>query len=178
MRAFFERLTVRERFLVGGAALFAAAALVNALVLSPTLEGRDRWRSMADRKREDLTRFLNLSERYRDLEAGLAEAQHRMSGPVSGASLLAELETMARRLGVQDQIVSMKPATVKLESGIEESSVEMRVEKLDMKSLVDFLAGLEEKDGSVQVRKLRIKKRFDDPSLLDATLLVSTLEAK
>ena len=101
-----------------------------------------------------------------------------MTSETSGMSLLAVMESNARKLGLADRIASMKPFTSELESGIVQSSVEMRVEKVDLKGLVNFLKAVETGPNMAVTTRMRIKTRFDDPSLLDTTLLVSTLETR
>jgi len=70
----------------------------------------------------------------------------------------------------------MKPFTTELESGMVQSSVEMRVEKIDLNGLVRFIEAIETGPHMASTTRLRIKTRFDDPALLDTTLLVTTLE--
>ena len=178
MFAFLQRLSARERSLVSGTAVFVAAALLYGFVFGPVLENRTRWQSMAARKAEELERFRELSRRYVDLDSTLSDSQRRISARAGGGSLLAQMEAAARKLGLGDRITSMKPATAQLDSGIEETSVELKMEKMDLKGLVEFLAEVEAEGEAIKTGKLRVKKRFDDPQLLDVTLLVSALEAK
>lgn len=178
MLAFLQRLSAREKVLVSGTAIFVAVALLYGLFLGPVMESRARWRSMADRKAEELEHFRNLSLRYQDLDSNLADYERRITASGTGTSLLARLEAVARRLGLQERITSMKPATAQLDSGIAEMSVELKMEKMDLKGLVDFLAEVEREEEGVKTGRLRIKKRFDDPQLLDVTLTVSALEGR
>ncbi|TNF46941.1 hypothetical protein EP232_04050 [bacterium] len=177
MFEFFHRLTARERMSVLLGGFFVLSLLLYALVLAPALEKRDRWISMAERKKQELSRFEDLSTRYRNLEWTIEAMERELGSRQGGFSLLAQLEAGARRLGLQDNIASMKPFKSQLDSGIEESSVEIRLEKLDLGGLVKFLQEVEGDKGLVRTRRLRIKSRFDDPQLLDVTMLISTLEA-
>jgi len=177
MLGFFHRLTARERMTVLLGGTFVLSLLLYGLVLAPALEKRDRWISMAERKKQELSRFVDLSARYQNLEGIIAAMERELGSRKRGFSLLAQLEAGARRLGLQDNITSMKPFKNQMDSGIEESSVEIRLEKLDLGGLVKFLQEVEGEESLVRTRRLRIKSRFDDPQLLDVTLLVSTLEA-
>jgi general secretion pathway protein M len=177
MPAFLDRLTARERMtvLLGGA--FVLSALLYGLVLAPALEKRDRWISLAERKKQELSRFEDLSARYQSLQGTIASMERELGSRKGGFSLLAQLEAGARRLGLQDNIASMKPFRNEMDSGIEESSVEIRLEKVDLGEFIKFLQEVEGEKGLIQTRRLRIKSRFDDPQLLDISILVSTLEA-
>lgn len=177
MTSLLQRLSARERVMVTAAVIFVLSALIYGVLLRPALEKRERWRSMAVRKRVEMTRFVELSSRYRELEGTISEIEKRLGSRKGGTSLLAELEAKARELNLQDNIASMKPFTTQLDSGLVESSVEIRLEKLALRGLVEFLQRVEGRGSLVATRRLRVKSRFDDPQLLDVSILVSTLEA-
>jgi hypothetical protein len=104
--------------------------------------------------------------------------EKKIASGSSDMSLLATMESTARKLGLADKIASMKPFTSELELGLVQSSVEMRVEKVDLKGLVQFIEAIETGPSMAVTTRLRIKTRFDDPALLDTTLLVTTLETR
>ena len=174
----FSRLTDRERFAVTAAAVFVASSLVFALFISPIWGKKVRFENVAQKKRIELVTFKERALRYMELEKSISELESRLSRRKKGFSLLGMLESVARQSGVQDRIASMKPVKGKQDSGLEESSVEVRLEKLDLAKTVELLKRIEDAKNLVVVKRLRMKSRFDDPQLLDVTLLVSTLEAQ
>ena len=178
MTAFFSKLSVRERWLVLGAAVFVGLALLFAIIVNPLMDKKQRYIRMAQDKRQDLAQFSEFASEYRSLQASLAEIKKKVASDSSDMSLLAAMESSARKLGMADRIASMKPFTSELESGMVQSSVEMRVEKVDLKGLVQFIEAIETGPNMAVTTRLRIKTRFDDPALLDTTLLVTTLEAR
>ena len=173
-----RRLSIRERWLVAGAIAFVGAAILYGFIVQPLVDNGRRYESMAHRKQDELARFRSLAAEYRELESALQLLEKKALASGSGGSLLAVMESEAKKLGLNDKIASMKPFTSELESGVVQSSVEMRVEKIDLKGLVDLLEALENGKQSTVTSRLRIKTRFDDPTLLDATVMVSTLEAR
>ena len=108
----------------------------------------------------------------------MMDKQRRYTRMAKDKALLAAMESNARKLGLADRIASMKPFTSELELGLVQSSVEMRVEKVDLKGLVEFIEAIETGPNMALTTRLRIKARFDDPALLDTTLLVTTLETR
>jgi general secretion pathway protein M len=178
MTDLLRRMSPRERWLVTGAALFVGVAVLYGFVIQPLVDNGRRYESMALRKQDELTRFRALTDQYRERESALQLLEERARAGGSEGSLLAVMESEAKKLGLADKIASMKPFTTELESGVVQSSVEMRVEKVDLKGLVDLLEKLEKGKQSAVTSRLRIKTRFDDPTLLDATVMVSTLEAR
>jgi type II secretory pathway component PulM len=179
MTAFFSNLSVRERWLVLGAAVFVGSALLFAIIVNPLMDKKQRYIRMAQDKRQDLAEFNEFASEYRSLQSSLAEMKRKVASGSSDMSLLAAMESSARKLGLADRIASMKPFTSELESsGMVQSSVEMRVEKIDLKGLVQFIEAIETGPNMAVTTRLRIKTRFDDSALLDTTLLVTTLEAR
>lgn len=178
MTDLFRRMSSRERWLVAGAALFVGVTVLYFFVIQPLVDNSRRYERMALSKQGELARFRTIAEQYRERESALRQLEERALAGGSEGSLLAVMESEAKKLGLADKIASMKPFTTELESGVLQSSVEMRVEKVDLKGLVDLLEKLEKGKQSAVTSRLRIKTRFDDPALLDATVMVSTLEAR
>lgn len=178
MTGFFSKISTRERWLVVGAAVFVGSVLIYGLIVSPVMEKNRRYERIAKDTREDLALFERFALEYRTLETSLADMEKKVASRSSDMSLLAAMESSARKLGLADRIASMKPFSSDLESGIVQSSVEMRVEKVDLSGLVRFIEAIETGPHMAVTTRLRVKARFDDPALLDTTLLVTTLEKR
>ena len=178
MWGLLSKLSDRERWFVLGAALFVGSALIFGIIVNPAMEKRQRYLRMAQDKRQDLAQFNEYASEYRSLQSSLVDMEKMVASRSSDMSLLAAMEGNARKLGLADRIASMKPFTTELETGMVQSSVEMRVEKIDLKGLVQFIEAIETGPHRAMTTRLRIKTRFDDPALLDTTLLVTTLEAQ
>ena len=178
MTAFFSKLSVRERWLVLGAAVFVGSALMFAVIVNPVIDKKQRYTRMAQDKRKELAQFNQFASEYRSLQLSLADLEKKLTAGSSDMSLLAAMESSARKLGLAEKIASMKPFSSDLESGMVQSSVEMRVEKVDLKGLVQFIEAIETGPNMAVTTRLRIKTRFDDPALLDTTILVTTLETR
>lgn len=178
MASLLSKLSVRERWLVAGAVVFVCWALIFAFIVNPVLENRVRYVRQAQTTRENLVKFNEYASEYRSLRSSLAQMEKEVASRSSDMSLLAAMENNARKLGLADKIASMKPFNTELESGMVQSSVEMRVEKVDLNGLVRFIEAIETGPHMAATARLRIKTRFDDAALLDATLLVTALESR
>ena len=143
MTTFFSKLSSREKWLVLGAAVFVGSALIFALIINPVMDQKQRYSRMAQGKRQDLVQFNEYASEYRALQSSLVEMQRKVTSGSSDMSLLASMESNARKLGLADRIASMKPFTNELESGMIQSSVEMRIEKVDLKGLVGLIEAVE-----------------------------------
>ncbi len=178
MTDLLRRLSPRERVLIFGAVLFISGTLLYGLIVSPLVSGQRRYRSMVTRQRDNLEQFRLLAAQYRDTESSLKNLEKALSERKSDTSLLAAMESEARKLGFADRIASMKPFNTDLDSGMVEASVEIKIEKMNLAELADFLTTVEESNLMARTARLRVKTRFDDPKLLDATVLVTALETR
>lgn len=175
MREFLLRLSARERALVLAAGGLFVGALVFSFLLLPAWEEGSRLKGAAVRKEAEVARFSLLVAEYRELSARAKKAEDLLAAG-EGTSLLTQVETVARDSGVKDRIASMKPQRVQLPSKMWEASVEVRLEKIDLREAVEVLRRLTGSSRPVRVKRLHLKTRFDDPRLLDATFLVSAME--
>ncbi|MFV1956632.1 MAG: type II secretion system protein GspM [bacterium] len=178
MFEFLQRLTVREKAALIIVIPFFIIALIYSLVIVPVWEQKTRFNSMAQRKKVELVAFRELAAQFRDLENSISGLETNMKNRAGSFSILGMLEREARELGIQDRIASMKPMNSQLDQKIRESSVEIRFEKLDLNRTVEFLKKIEGSKDLVVIKRLRMKSRFDDPQLLDVTLLASTLDVQ
>ena len=175
---FLRKLSPRERILLVVASLFVGGSLLFGVIVSPLLSSQDRYEDLASRQRKNLDQFRELAQEYHATEAALVEMEHNLARRNTDTSLLAAMEAEARNLGLADKIASMKPLSRELESGIVEASVELKIEKIDLGELTGFLEAVEGSDLMARTARLRVKARFDDPQLLDATVLVTALETQ
>jgi hypothetical protein len=152
---------------VGGIA--AVALLLYAFVLSPFLGDLSRKRALIPKKERDLVEIRKLQEEYREIQQQLKAAQEAAAkrGP-----LLTEIENITKRSNLSGKIVSLKPQTGTKTEGFTESIVEVRLDNITLYDIVNYVHLLEQ--ATLRVRKLAFKPRYDNPKLLNATLIVSS----
>lgn len=172
-----RRLSPRERNLVLAASIIISCALLYGLIVDPLVSRQRYYETRIQNTVNDLMEFRVLAAKYRETEASFKDLEEKISSSKSDSSLLSSIEGNARKLGLADRIASMKPFTNDLESGMVQTSVEIRIEKINLRELVDLLESVRQSGTVVRTGRLRIKTRFDDPKLLDATILVSAVEA-
>ncbi len=157
-----------KKFLIyGGAA--AAAILLYALVLSPLSSDLSRKRDLIPRKEKDLVEMKALREEYTEIQKQLQQAQAEAArrGP-----LLTDIDNITKRASLSSKIVSLKPQAGVETTGFKESIVEVKLDNITLYDVVNYIYLLE-KD-TLRVRKLQFKPRYDNPKLLNATILVSS----
>lgn len=161
------RLEARDKrtLLIGGAVV--AAILVYALLLAPFQESLARKRDLIPKKAKDVAEIRILAAQYREMQQRLQEAQ---AAAEKRGPLLTEIENITRRANLSGKIVSLKPQPGK----DKENMVEIRLDTITLYDVINYVNLLEK--ATLRIKKLSFKQRFDNPKLLNATLLAASVE--
>lgn len=125
-----------------------------------------------DDKRDDFARISRLSAGYgaEERERQMMEARLRQSPP----ALMSFVDTAAKNAGVDVGGMSDRGVVAGGQNGKpREMSVEVNLGKVPLDKLVKLLQDIERSPGVVRVRRLRLRKSFDNKDLLDVSLSVS-----
>ena len=168
------RINPRERRTLMVAGCFLVALLIYLLIVSPYLKAMEVMDRQIVRKSEELKEVLALQQDYFQLKEKTKMLEN-MVRSTPGFSLLSFLENLATRNQIKNQIAYMKPVTAASSERYRESSVEMKIENITLKQLIDYLYGIEQSRESIRVKRLNIVKK-KETDLLDVTLQASTFE--
>lgn len=161
--------------------LFAGAATLLLLilwlgVLTPYRHGMELARTRIASRQQQLQEVRQLQKEYLNLQSSLATAEKKLGGSAKGFSLFPYVEEVTNRVGVRDNLVSMRPQTPQVQGDYREESVEIRLERIDLEQLVRFLYAIDSSDASLQMKSMRLKPRFDNRAQLDAVLVIASLQ--
>ena len=153
--------------IIGGVA--ATIILLYAFVIAPLTSDLYRKKILIPKKEKDLVEMRILKDQYLEMQQRLQQAQAVAArrGP-----LLTEIETITKRANLSSKIVSLKPQTVVQTESFKESIVEIRLDNVTLYDIVNYVYLLE--NDALRIRKLYFKPRFDNPKLLNSTILVSS----
>lgn len=171
-----ERLAPRERLLLGGTAAVTLLVLLW-LVASTLAERRQLLVAQIAASERDLAEMTTLRDRYVRLRAERDAIQRRLAAGGADFSLFSHLEGVSREALSADRVAAMNPSTRSLSDALQEEDVEMRLSAVSLRDLVTLLYRVEKADLPLLVSRLQLKKRFDQPYVFDATLVVGRLRA-
>jgi hypothetical protein len=101
--------------------------------------------------------------------------QRRLGAGGPEFSLFSHLEGMSREVLSPERIAAMNPSTRSVSEDLQEEDVEMRLSAVSLRDVVSLLYRVEKTDLPLLVSRLQMKKRFDQPYVFDATLVVGRL---
>ncbi len=157
-----------KKFLIYGG-IIAAAIVLYAFVIAPLSADLSRKRDLIPKKEKDLTEMRVLKDQYLDMQRRLQQAQ---AAAAQRGPLLTEIENITKRANLGSKIVSLKPQAGVQTGSFKESIVEIKLDNITLYDVVSFVNMLEK--ATLRIRKLYFKPRFDNPKLLNATILVSS----
>ena len=175
LQEYFSAASPREKRLIG---LASAGVAVFILLVGYSLfaSAVRKAETALDEKRGDFEKVSRLSAGYgaQEQERQLLEARLRQSPP----TLMAFVDGMARQEGVDVAGMSDRGVVVAGKGGKpQESSVEVNLGKVPLEKVVKLVQAIERSPGVVRVRRLRIRKTFDNKDVLDVTMTVSAWQA-
>ena len=173
LTAAYGALAPRERLLVGAAGGLLAIALLYVAVVNPILGAIARTASRREAAENEVRVMTRLRREYDSLESRLADVERRIQTAPRG-NLRTTLENLAHEASVN--VKSMEPQAAPPGDRYRESKVEIALEQVNLVQTVDYLDKIQKSDQVLSVKSLRMRKRPDNPELLDVTFAVSSFE--
>ena len=169
-----ERLSPRERLLVGGAGA-VTVVLVLYLVAATLAERRETLAAQIAASERELAEMVTLRDRHRRLSAESDAVRQKLARGGADFSLFSHLQGVASDTLSRERIAAMNPSTRNVSEGLQEEDVEMRLSGVSLRDLVSLLYRVEKTELPLLVSRLQMKKRFDQPYVFDATVVVGRL---
>ena len=171
LAAAFSRLSRREKIMVGGLAvcfvLFVGMLL--SLWISSRLAALQR---RIDDSNDKLQAMIDMRAEFETAKAARKKAEQRIRA-ARHIQLMGTLENLAKQLEMNPRPTAGNP-----ETNVEEERVDVKIPRITIDRLVDFLVQLEKRSASIAVRTLHIKNNFREPQYLDVSFTVSKFQLK
>jgi len=176
--AALERLSPREKYMVGGVAItfvFFVGFLVW-LWVSSSLGSLER---RITEKTGKLETILGLRQDFEQAKQDQRRSEDRIK-KARNIQLMGTLEQLAKQIGLNTTDMEMNPRSTASnpESRIDEERVEVNLQRITIDRIIEFLERVEQKSETIAVRTLHIRKNFKDPSVLDVGFTVSKFQLK
>ena len=172
--ALIERLSPRERVLVGAGGAIGVVVLVWALA-GVLAERRTTLQAQIAASERDVAEMGRLRDHYLQLRADRDVVHRKLERGGADFSLFSHLEGVTRDVVSRDRVAAMNPSTRTVAEDLQEEDVEMRLSGVSLREVVALLYRVEKADLPLLVSRLQMKKRFDQPFVYDATLVIGRL---
>lgn len=172
--AALDRLSRREKFMVGGLALCFIVFVVTLVSFWVSASLGAMERRIKD-KTDRLQTVIGYRQQYEDAKRRDEEVK-KLIQRGRGIDLVATLTDLEKQLGVNIEDLQTRTPGIDQEKGIEEAKVEVNIPHITIDRLVELLEEIERKSKTIAVRVLRVRNNFRDPTQLDVNLTVSNFQ--
>lgn len=171
----FLGLQSREQLI----ALAAAGALLIFIVVVPISLASGKLSTMESAissGREHINDVVREIGEYNKARSQLSAIESQLKSGFD-TSISTTLENLASQAGMKDNVDSLKEKPLVPSDIFDEASVDVRISRVTLSQLVDFLYKIEgEKTRVLRIKQLQVKPRYDNKKLLDASFQVSTFK--
>ena len=173
---YINKLSNREKTIIVMGLIGAIAILVYGSVVAPLVERYTNLNRVIKQKESQSYEILKLREEYLALNKEYTELEKAASKAKEGFSPLTFMEGVSVQAKIKDKVVSMKPMLTPMGENYRESSIEVKIERVVLEQTMRYLHLIEGSEYPLKVKTLHLKSRFDDPGLMDVSVVVSFYE--
>lgn len=170
------KISPRDRKVLTVGAIFVLFFLVLQFGILPLKEKRDQLRKGIAAREKALVEMKQLQAEYRQLYSKANTLYDQLGGRQKDFSLFAFLEQMAARSDVKKNITYMKPSETTDDGPFKEVVVEMKLQEIRLKQLVEFLKLVESPENVVAIKRISIQESSKDAATLDVIMQVLSLD--
>lgn len=166
-------MTAREQTmaLIGAAVVVILVVVLPVTVASSRISKLQREVNAGSSQLRDIMRAI---ESYDQRKAELEGTLQFLAGGFD-SSISTTLESLAEKEGIQDRIDSLKEKAAAPSEIYDEASVDVRLKRVSLQQLVNFLYAIENQpDKVLRLKQISVKSRFDKKDQLDVSFTVST----
>ena len=171
-----DSLDSREQRVLAGGSLFILCFFVVQLVIIPFWNARANLETSIERKSAELVKIKQLQEEHQLLKVQEGGIREKIMERSPGFTLFTFLDKQVTKAQVKKQIKYMKPSTLEGDDNLNESMVEMKLQKTTLKDLVAFILLVESEENVVSIRRISIQESGGEQGYLDVILQIRTFE--
>jgi general secretion pathway protein M len=176
IKTFWAKLDEKQRHLVVGATIFVLIALILEIAVFPFWEAKAKLTKTIQVNQKKLNEMSKLDAEFNLQEAAMSRIKRSMSTRGTDFTLFAYLEKKATQANVRERIKQMNSSKGIQSVSLEESLIDMKLEKITIKQLTDFLYFVESPVDLVRIKKITINKMKESPEYLSAQLQISSFQ--
>ncbi|MCX5848766.1 MAG: hypothetical protein NTW65_04895 [Deltaproteobacteria bacterium] len=176
IKTFWDKLDAKQQKLVAGAAIFVCIALILEIVVFPFWGVKAKLAKAIQVNQKKLNEISRLDAEFASQEAAMAKIKRAVSARGADFTLFAYLEKKATQANVRGRIKQMNSSRGVQSASFEESLIDMKLEKITIKQLTDFLYFAESPADLVRVKKIIVNKMKESPEYLSAQLQISSFQ--
>ncbi len=170
------QMSQREKTAVGVALLAVFFFVGFQFILSPAMQKKEKIEKTIRLRQKHLVEMREIQSKYSSFSEKNASLSSVLAERDSNFSLFSFLEKNANSSDVKSNIAYMKPAEVKGDESLKQSLVEMKLQAISLKQLVNFLELVESPENVVGLKRISIQENKKNDGGLDVLLQIVSVD--
>lgn len=142
---------------------------------APAWERMTLLERLIPRKENEVREIAALKDEYFRISEEIRKVEEHLPSE-NEFSPLSFLEEKAARNQIRGNIAYIRPLAPQIHASYREILVEVKVQNVTLARVIPFLNAIEAAPYALRIKRLSLKTRFSDPTLMDITFLVSSYE--
>lgn len=176
IKEFWDGLNKKQRYYVGGGAIFVLLVLILEFGISPLWEARDKTKRSVQTNQKKLGELILLDAQFARQEAKMSRVKKVMASRSADFSLFSYLEKKAVQADVKGNIKNMNSSRGAQTANYEESLIDIKLEKITLKQLTDFLYYAESSADLVKIKRITVSKMKESPEYLSVQMQLASFQ--
>jgi len=176
MKEFWNKLGGRQKKTVIAGAVVLALIIIVQFVFLPFMEDKKKMKRSIALNEATLKEIYKLESEYSSIKQDVSAIQAALSRRTQDFSFFSFLEKKAGETGVRGNIKSLQPARPMPAGSFEEVSADIKLEKVTLKQVVDFLAATESVEQAIALKRLSVSRSSENPEYLSAQIQLVTFQ--
>jgi len=174
IRTYWTNLDTRQRYVVGFGAAFVMAVLVLVFIVFPLWDAKAKMKKSISINSGKLEQMVKLDDEFVVQEAKISRIKRVLASRQGDFTLFSYLEKKAISAGVKGSIKQMNSIQGTKTASFEETLIDLKLEKLTIKQLTDFLYQVESPDEMIRIKRIAIDKMKESPEYISVQILVAS----
>lgn len=174
MKTFWTKLDNRQRNLFTVCAVVVLAALMVELVVFPLWDARVEKKKTIQSQSKKLEEMVKIDSDLTVQDAKISRIKGALASQRADFTLFAYLEKKAVLANVKGSIKQMNSMQGVKSASLEETLIDMKLEKITIKQLTDFLYQIELPAEPLKIKRISIYKMKESPDFVSAQLLIAS----
>jgi hypothetical protein len=177
MKEIWMRMDKKQRYYMAGAAIFVLVVIILEFGIFPLWDAKEKVQRNVQTNQKKLSEVIALDREFARQEIKMARVKKVMATRPADYSLYSYLEKKAAQAGVKGNIKNMSSSRGAQTASYEESLIDIRLEKITIKQLTDFLYYAESAADLIRIKRIMISKMKESPEYLSVQLQVASFQA-
>jgi len=174
MKSYWDNLDIKQRRIAALGAAFVVVALLLEFAVFPLWDASARVQKSIAANTKILEEVKKLDADFAVQNAQIARIRQTLAMRRPDFTLFSYLERKAQAADVKGNIKQMNSVPGVKSASFEESLVDMKLEKITIKQLTDFLYQVESPYEMIRIKRITISKMKESPEYISAQLLIAS----